>query len=67
MNIPMTKEQKDWIDNASIFELLFRWRFKPAGDPIFQGETGTYYSDVMFRKRDEDNAAWVSASKTMGW
>lgn len=57
-----------WIDNASYEELLRKWRYAPAGDPMFQGETGQYYSEVMAKKRDEvGNAEHVRASKSIGW
>jgi uncharacterized membrane protein len=63
----MTAKQKKWIDNATLVELLRKWRFAPPGDPWFQGETGEYYSKVMFAWRDRDPAAWTRASKTVGW
>ena len=63
----MTEEQKKWIDNASLVQLLERWRFSKPGDDIFQGECGTYFSNVMFTKRDMNDAAWVAASKQVGW
>lgn len=56
---------KQWIDDASYEELLRKWRFAPAGDPYFQGETGTYYSNVMAQKRM--NVDHVAASKRIGW
>lgn len=64
----MTKEQKDWIDNAGYTQMLGRWRNAPSGDPMFQGETGDYYAEVMKRKREEIGpSAHVAASKTIGW
>ena len=43
-------------------------RFAPAGDPMFQGDTGTYFLKVMGRKRDEIGpASAVAASKAIGW
>ena len=63
----MTEAQKAWIDNATLAELLQRWRFAPPGDPMFQGECGKHFSDVMFGKRDANPAAWTSASKEVGW
>lgn len=63
----MEEETKNWIDNASYEELLQKWRFAPVGDPIFQGETGEYYSKVMFAKRNKDPHAAVQASKNVGW
>lgn len=63
----MDKEQKDFIDNASYLTLLKRWRFSKVGDEIFQGEAGEYYGKVMAKRRDEDPAAAVRASKELGF
>lgn len=63
----MTKEQQQWIDNASLEELLRLWRFGRLGDPIFEGDTRAYFSDRLFRLRDADHAAWTAASKAVGW
>jgi hypothetical protein len=56
-----------WIDGASLEQLLSKWRFAPSGDPLLQGEVGEHFSKTMFAKRDADNAAWVAASKSIGW
>ncbi len=58
---------KAWIDEADYGELLRRWRFAPAGDPIFVGELGQYYQAVMLRKKAQTGDGGVSASKTIGW
>lgn len=65
----MTKEQKDWIDNAEYEELLRRWRFSPSGDPMFMDEAGQYYKAVMAKRRaePEGQAEHVRASKSIGW
>jgi hypothetical protein len=63
----MTPEQKAWIDNASLRDLLEQWRFAKSGDPLLFGECGVYFSKRMFAMRDADNAAWVRASKSIGW
>ncbi len=65
----MTPEQKAWIDNASLDDLLRRWRFAKAGeDEIFQGDTGTYYAKVLFvDHRDRSPERWTAASKRVGW
>lgn len=66
----MTNEQKKWIDNASYEELLERWRFAPVGvsNPLFQGDTGNYYSKVMAEKKQQiSESAHVQASKAIGW
>jgi hypothetical protein len=64
----MEENLKNWIDTASYEQLLSHWRFAPVGDPLFQGETGDYYSKVMARKREEvgHNKA-VEASKNIEW
>ena len=60
---PKTKMR---IDHMTYEELLRKWRFAPAGDMMFQGESGTYYSKRMAELRDrESNPAAVS--KTVGW
>jgi len=61
----MNEKIKNWIDNASYHELLSRWRFAPIGDPLFQGETGKYYSKVMFEKKQ--TVDHVQVSKDVGW
>ena len=61
----MTDQEKAWIDAAAYQTLLERWRYAPAGHPMFQGETGDYYSKVMFAKRDaleNGEAARISKS-----
>ena len=65
----INQKTKEWIDNASYEQLLYRWRFAPIGDPIFQGETGEYYSKRMseLRAQDGGDAEHVRASKSIGW
>lgn len=64
----MTEKQKNWIDTASYYQLLKQWRFAPAGDPIFQGEVGNYYSEIMSqRKKEVGNENHVATSKSIGW
>lgn len=64
----MTQEEmKSWIDEASYETLLRNWRFSPSGNEFLQGEVGDYYSKVMTKKRDENPAAAVTASKNIGW
>lgn len=60
-------EMKKWIDGATLEELLRKWRFDPSGSPWFQGEVGSYFSEVMSEKRSQDPAAWTAASKRIGW
>lgn len=59
---------KEWIDRSTYTELLARWRFASSGDPMFEGETGAYYIEVMKRRREEVGPAGaVLASKFVGW
>ena len=61
----MNEQVKNWIDNASYEQLLSKWRFASIGDPMFQGQTGEYYSKVMFEKKKQSDH--VQASKNIGW
>jgi hypothetical protein len=63
----ISEDIKKQIDEMSYEEMLRLWRFAAAGDPMFQGDVGQYYSKVMFEKRDKDPAAAVAASKRIGW
>ncbi len=64
----MTTTQKAWIDGATYEELLRRWRMAPVGAPMFQGDTGDYYSKVIAEKRQAaGQEAHVAASKSIGW
>lgn len=63
----MSQSDKEWIDNASIYDLLARNRFAKPGSEWFQGERGEYHLKVMAEKRDADPGAYVAASKSMGW
>lgn len=63
----MTDADKHWIDIQPLETLLQHWRFAEPGSRLVSGDTGVYYSKVMFNKRDADNAAWVRASKIVGW
>ena len=67
MSQPMTPDEKIWIDSATLYKLLERWRFAHPGSRWFTGETGGYYSDAMNRKRAQDPEGWTAASKAMGW
>jgi hypothetical protein len=60
-------EHKKWIDNASLEDLLKQWRFGEIGHPIFEGETGKYFSDKMFDMRDSYPEEWVKVSKKIGF
>lgn len=65
---PMTEAEKQWIDKASYFDLLAKWRYAPAGEQIFQGESGRYYAEVLERRRSEIGGAEHSRiSREIGW
>ena len=61
----LTPENKRTIDAYSYGDLLSHWRFAPAGDPWFQGETGNYWSMRMYEKRGQDPDP-VAVSKALG-
>ena len=61
----ITEEIKTKIDNMSYKSMLSLWRFAPSGDPMFKGEVGKYFGDVMAEKRK--TADHVSTSKYIGW
>jgi hypothetical protein len=64
----MNEKMKKTIDDMSYESMLSLWRKAPAGHPMFQGETGEYYSEVMAKKRKVmGDAAHVAASKAIGW
>jgi len=64
----LTKSLKKEINEMDYISLLRRWRFAPAGDPIFQGISGRYFSKVMAKKREAiGNEEHVKISKELGW
>ena len=64
----MTPEEKKSIDEMGYESMLSLWRMAPVGHPMFQGDTGDYYAQVMGEKRAAiGNAAHVVASKSIGW
>lgn len=60
----LTNKQKAEIDAMSYEELLSHWRFAPAGNPWFQGETGKYWQKRMSELQGPNSAA---VSKKIGW
>lgn len=62
----MTPELKAKIDAMDYDVLLAAWRNAPIGDPLFQGESGTYWGERMKQLR-EQGADHVGASKGIGW
>jgi len=68
MSDPMTPSQKAWIDGANYYDMLRLWRFAPAGDPMFSGETGKYYAEIMAKRRTAlGPEVHTAASKSLGW
>lgn len=63
----MTDEQKKKIDEMPYESMLYLNRFARLGHPMFCGDTGAYFMEVMKRKRDADPGAAVAASKSIGW
>ena len=61
----MNEQTKSWIDGATYEQLLSKWRYAAMGDPCFQGDTGEYYSKIMFEKKQ--TVDHVQASKNVGW
>lgn len=68
MSTPMKDSEKKWIDEANYEKLLRKWRFAPAGEEIFQGESGVYYADVLaiLRAQVGENEH-TRVSKEIGW
>ena len=63
----LTPEIKVQIDALSVYDLLYAHRFASVGDPCFQGEQGEYRMRRLAELRNQDNDAYVRASKDMGW
>jgi hypothetical protein len=62
----MTQEQKEWIDSANYEQLLSTYSFASAGDPMFMGECGKYYLEVM-REKKHKHPNPSEVSKLIGW
>jgi hypothetical protein len=64
----LTPELKQKIDKMTISELLRAWRFSKVGtNELFEGDSGVYFNDRIRTLRDQDHAAYVKASKDLGW
>jgi len=64
----MDGKQKKLIDNMTYSDMLYRNRFAPIGDELFQDECGAYFMKVMDRKKAKlSNAETVRISKNIGW
>lgn len=60
----MDDQVKKLIDEMSYEDMFRLWRNAPIGEPLLQGDSGKYFSEVMLRKREEaENAAHTTASK----
>jgi hypothetical protein len=59
----MTPEQKAIIDAMTQEEMARIWRFAKPGEPLLQGDTGTYFRDSFISK------GWFTPeiSKRIGW
>ena len=60
----LTPANKSYIDSLPYFKLLERYRYAPAGDPMFQGETGDYWTKRM-QEKIKAGADHVRASKAV--
>ncbi len=59
----MTKEEKLKIDNMTLYDLCYHWRFGRVGDSLLQGDTGKYFK----QKLDEKGGFTPEISKQLGW
>lgn len=59
----MTNEEKEKIDKMTQFEMARMWRFSPSGEPLLQGDTGKYFSEVFQKK----GGFTPEISKSLGW
>jgi len=65
----LTPETKQTIDAMTYEEMLRIWRFGPTCNiNLLQGETGEYFKNEMFRKKDKlTHEQQVAISKQIGW
>lgn len=65
----LTDEIKEQIDALGYSNLLERWRYAPLDDPMFNGESGEYWSKRMqFLKSQPGGLEEATrASKMIGW
>lgn len=66
----MDKNEKlmQWIDNASLYDLLKLNRFGESGDPMFLGKVGEHFIKILAKRREEAGPAeWTRTSKLIGW
>jgi hypothetical protein len=61
----LTPEIKIVIDQKDVRELLYSVRYAPLGDEMFQGETGEYWLARLAQLRNQNQVAYVQASKSL--
>ncbi len=68
LNEGLSSEQKQSIDDMSYGDMLFHWRFDPAGTSLFSGKLGDYFTKSMAEKKAKlSSEAQVAVSKAVGW
>jgi hypothetical protein len=63
----LTPENQAHIDQQTLEQLLAYVRFAHAGDKWMTGETGAYWLVRLRDLRVADGAAFIEASKRIGW
>ena len=65
----MTKDEMiKWINEASLEDLMRKWRFAPSGDPFFNFEVGAHFSEILTLRKDRAGQdECVRISKKIGW
>jgi hypothetical protein len=59
---------KQKIDAMDYHSMLQLWRTSPLGNPLFEGDVGIYYAEVMKKKHNEiGQDEHVRISKIIGW
>jgi hypothetical protein len=62
------EEMIEWIDHASLEQLLQKWRFASVGDEFFRGKIGDHFCKRMNELRQKvGSEEWSAASKKVGW
>jgi len=64
----MNESTKNIIDVMTYQQMLKLWRFAPSDHKMFQGEVGTYFSEIMKKKsKSLSQDELVQISKNIGW
>lgn len=63
----LTDSVKQQIDSMDYYSMLYRWRFADLGDPMFEGDSGSYFKDRMIALRDANSIEASAISKAVGW